>query len=152
MLIALVVGIAIGYAIGLPERQRLQAEISQLKEASAKLVELQEQVKALSSENEALKKQIAELQEKLTPRYVEKIKARGKLIVGTSADWPPFEYIDEKGNVIGIDIAIAKKIAEALGVELEIKDMKFAALIQALKAGIIDMILADMTPTPEREK
>ncbi|RLF20046.1 MAG: amino acid ABC transporter substrate-binding protein [Thermoprotei archaeon] len=92
------------------------------------------------------------LQEQLNPKLVEKIKARGKLIVGTSADWPPFEYIDEKGEVVGIDIEIAKRIAAELGVELEIKDMKFAALIEALKNGLVDIVIADMTPTPEREQ
>jgi polar amino acid transport system substrate-binding protein len=86
------------------------------------------------------------------PSYVELIKQRGKLIVGTSADWPPFEYIDAQGNYAGIDMVLAKKIAEALGVELEIKDMKFAALIEALKGGHIDIIIADMHPTAEREK
>jgi polar amino acid transport system substrate-binding protein len=63
---------------------------------------------------------------------VDTIKSRGKLIVGTSADWPPFEYIDAQGNFAGIDIALAKKIAEALNVKLEIKDMKFAALMRTL--------------------
>ncbi len=87
-----------------------------------------------------------------TVSYVDKIKSRGKLIVGTSADWPPFEYIDKNGQYAGIDIEIAKRIAQKLGVQLEIKDMKFAALIEALKKGDIDIILADMTPTAEREK
>jgi len=86
------------------------------------------------------------------PSLVDTIKSRGKLIVGTSADWPPFEYIDAQGNFAGIDIALAKKIAEALNVKLEIKDMKFAALIEALKGGQIDLILADMHHTAEREK
>ncbi|RLE67254.1 MAG: amino acid ABC transporter substrate-binding protein [Thermoprotei archaeon] len=83
---------------------------------------------------------------------VEKIKARGYLVVGTSADWPPFEYINKKGGYSGIDIEIAKKIAEALGVELKIKDIKFDALIAALKTGEIDLVIADMTPTAERER
>ncbi|MEM1575577.1 MAG: ABC transporter substrate-binding protein [Nitrososphaerota archaeon] len=83
---------------------------------------------------------------------VDTIKSRGKLIVGTSADWPPFEYIDAQGNFAGIDIVLAEKIAKALNVKLEIKDMKFAALIEALKGGQIDLILADMHITAEREK
>ncbi len=84
--------------------------------------------------------------------YIDKIKARGKLIVGTSADWPPFEYVDKNGNFAGIDIEIAKRIAKELGVSLEIKDMQFSALIEAVKNGIIDMAIADITPTSEREK
>lgn len=84
--------------------------------------------------------------------YIDKIKARGKLIVGTSADWPPFEYVDKNGNFAGIDIEIAKRIAQSLGVQLEIKDMQFSALIEAVKNGDVDLVLADMTPTSEREK
>ncbi len=84
---------------------------------------------------------------------VEKIKKRGKLIVGTSADFPPFEFVDEKTNgIVGFDIDIAKAIAEKLGVQLEVKDIKFDALIPALQNGEIDMIIAGMTITEERAK
>jgi len=61
--------------------------------------------------------------------YIDEIKSRGKLIMGTSADWPLFEYVDKQGNIVGIDVEIAKRIAESIGVQLEIKDMKFVALI-----------------------
>lgn len=86
------------------------------------------------------------------PSLVETIKSRGKLIVGTSADWPPFEYIDAKGNYAGIDIAIAERIARELGVQLEVRDMKFAALIEALKGGQVDLVIADLHHTAERER
>ncbi|RLE55605.1 MAG: amino acid ABC transporter substrate-binding protein [Thermoprotei archaeon] len=82
---------------------------------------------------------------------LELIKQRGKLIVGTSADWPPFEYV-EAGKYCGIDIRIAEEIAKELGVELEVKDMKFAALVEALRKGMVDMVIADMSITAEREK
>ncbi|MEM4184977.1 MAG: ABC transporter substrate-binding protein [Nitrososphaerota archaeon] len=85
------------------------------------------------------------------PSLLETIKSRGVLIVGTSADWPPFEYIDAGGNFAGIDIAFAERIAREIGVRLEVRDMKFGALIQALKAGQIDLILADLHHTAERE-
>ena len=111
----------------------------------------EEELERLKAENEALKKRIAALEEQRYT-YVSSIVERGKLIVGTSADWPPFEYIDEAGKYAGIDIEIAKRIAEKLGVELEVKDMKFAALIEALKGGLVDIVLADMTPTAGREK
>ena len=94
--------------------------------------------------------QINILKEKLNPKVLEKIKSRGKLIVGTSADWPPFEWIDN-GQVVGIDIEIARRIADKIGVELEIKDMKFGALIEALKNDMVDMIIADISPTSKRE-
>jgi amino acid ABC transporter substrate-binding protein, PAAT family (TC 3.A.1.3.-) len=85
------------------------------------------------------------------PTSVDAVKSRGKLIVGTSADWPPYEYIEE-GKVVGIDIDLAKRIAERLGVELEIRDMKFSALIEAAKRGDVDIVIADMAITPDRER
>jgi polar amino acid transport system substrate-binding protein len=66
------------------------------------------------------------------PTSVDAVKKRGKLVVGTSADWPPYEYV-ENGKVVGIDIDIARRIAEGLGVSLEVCDMKFSALIEAVK-------------------
>lgn len=84
---------------------------------------------------------------------LEKIKDRGKLIVGTSAGFPPFEMLntDAKGGVEGIDMDVAKAIADSLGVELEIKNYDdFSVLITALQNGKIDMILAGMTITDER--
>ena len=81
---------------------------------------------------------------------LEEIKARGKLIVGTSADWPPYEYVTPDGKFAGIDIEIAKRIAESLGVGLEIKDMKFAALFEAVKRGDVDIVIADVAMKPER--
>ncbi len=86
------------------------------------------------------------------PSQLDEIKSRGKLIVGTSADWPPFEYIDSAGRYAGIDMALAERIAREIGVQLEVKDMKFAVLIEALRGGQIDIILADIHPTAEREK
>lgn len=85
------------------------------------------------------------------PTSLDLIKKRGKLIVGTSADWPPYEYI-ESGKVVGIDIDIARRIADSLGVQLEIRDMKFSALIEAVRKGDVDFVIADMAITPEREK
>jgi len=90
-------------------------------------------------------------QQQTCPTSVNAIKKRGKLVVGTSADWPPYEYVDN-GKIVGIDIDIARKIAEKLGVDLEVRDMKFSALIEAVKRGDIDIVIADMSITPEREK
>lgn len=130
-IIALVVGAILGYAFSLSKVSELESKIDKLQQ------ELEHYKTGATAEKGNL---------------VEKIKKRGKLIVGTSADWPPFEYIDNNGQFAGIDIEIAKRIANELGVELEVKDMKFAALIESLVNGKIDMILADMTPTAKREK
>ena len=89
-----------------------------------------------------------------TVSKLDEIKAAGKIVLGTSADYPPYEFhkeIDGKDTIVGFDIEIAKEIAKALGVELEIKDMDFDGLILALNADKVDFVLAGMTPDPERD-
>ncbi|QXM05438.1 transporter substrate-binding domain-containing protein [Crassaminicella indica] len=84
---------------------------------------------------------------------VEQIKKAGKIVVGTCADYPPYEFhkeIDGEDTIVGFDIEIAKAVAEELGVELEIKDMKFDGLLPALVADKIDFIAAGMSATKER--
>ncbi len=83
---------------------------------------------------------------------VDVIKERGYLVVGTSADFPPFEFVAENGTIMGFDIDIAKEIAKKLGVELKVVDMDFDALIPALQDGKIDLIIAGMSITEERKK
>jgi polar amino acid transport system substrate-binding protein len=86
---------------------------------------------------------------------LEKIKESGQLVLGTAADYPPYEFhmmVEGKDKIVGFDIMIAEKIAEELGVELVIKDMAFDGLIAALQGGKIDIIIAGMSATPEREE
>ncbi|CCY48008.1 MULTISPECIES: transporter substrate-binding domain-containing protein [Peptostreptococcus] len=84
-----------------------------------------------------------------------KIQANKKLVLGTSPDYPPFEFLVSeggKGNVVGADIELAKKLAEKMGVELEIKTIDFDALIPALQSGKVDVVITGMSPTEERKK
>ena len=84
---------------------------------------------------------------------LDKIKEKGVIVLGTAADYPPYEFhkeINGEDHIVGFDIEIAKAFAEDLGVELEIKDMKFEGLIAALVAENIDFIVAGMVPKPER--
>jgi polar amino acid transport system substrate-binding protein len=74
------------------------------------------------------------------------------LKVGTSPDFPPFEYVDKNGNIVGIDIDLVKALASKLGYKVEIVSIDFDGLIQALKSGKIDLIAAGMTITEERSK
>lgn len=86
---------------------------------------------------------------------LEQIKEDGKLVVGTSADYPPYEFhanIDGQDKIVGFDIDIAQAFADDLGVELEIKDMKFDGLLIALQADKVDMVFSGMTPTEERKQ
>ncbi|UCZ53161.1 transporter substrate-binding domain-containing protein [Bacillus shivajii] len=77
-----------------------------------------------------------------------------KLIMGTSADYPPYEFIETEvsDEIIGFDVDLAKAITEELGYELEIVDIDFNGLIPALNAERIDFIQAGMTPTEERKE
>ena len=73
-----------------------------------------------------------------------------KLVMGTNAAFPPYEFVADNGNIAGIDAEIAKAVAEKLGYELEIKDMEFDSLIPAVEAKTIDFALAGMTVSDER--
>lgn len=86
---------------------------------------------------------------------IEAIQSAGKIVLGTAADYPPYEFIAEVDGsleVVGFDIDIAREIAKDLGVELEIRDMDFDGLLAALVAGNIDFIVAGMVPTEERKE
>ncbi|MFO8069127.1 MAG: ABC transporter substrate-binding protein/permease [Alkalibacterium sp.] len=86
---------------------------------------------------------------------LERVLDEGVLVVGTSADFPPFEFyaeVDGERQVVGMDMMIAQKIADDLGVELEIKDIGFDSLLPALEARNVDVVIAGMTPTEERRK
>jgi polar amino acid transport system substrate-binding protein len=73
------------------------------------------------------------------------------LVMGTSADYYPFEYIDENTNeIVGFDVDLAKYVAEQLGYELEVRDMDFNTLVTALRSEKVDLVAAGMTATPER--
>jgi ABC-type amino acid transport substrate-binding protein len=69
---------------------------------------------------------------------------KGKLIMGTNAEFPPYEYY-EGDEIIGIDAEIAAKLAEKLGLELQIEDMAFDSIVAAVQSGKIDMGMAGMT-------
>ncbi|NJI14594.1 transporter substrate-binding domain-containing protein, partial [Staphylococcus agnetis] len=84
-----------------------------------------------------------------------KIKARGELRVGLSADYAPMEFertVNGQREYAGIDIELAKKIAKDNGVKLKIVNMQFDSLLGALKTGKVDVIISGMTPTDERKK
>ena len=93
---------------------------------------------------------------KETKDLLETIQEKGKVVVGMSADYAPYEfhYIDENGKDVigGFDVDIANEIADAIGVELVIQEMDFDALVAALPAGKIDLVISGMNPTEERAK
>lgn len=86
---------------------------------------------------------------------VKKIQDKKTLVVGTSADYAPFEFPimqNGKKKIVGYDMMIAQKIADDLGVKLKIENTEFPSLISELKNNKIDLIMAGMVSTNERKK
>ena len=81
---------------------------------------------------------------------VDSIKAKGKLVVGTEAQYAPYEFKDLDTNFAGCDMWLAQQIADKLGVELEIVDMAFDGIIPAVQSSQVDLGIAAFTKTPER--
>jgi len=79
--------------------------------------------------------------------------SKGVLKVGTSPDFPPFEYVSPEGKVVGFDIDLIRALAKKVGYEdIEVVSMDFDALIPALQRGQVDVVIAGMTITEERAK
>ncbi|KZX56134.1 ABC transporter substrate-binding protein [Halioglobus sp. HI00S01] len=74
------------------------------------------------------------------------------LTVGTSGDQPPMTAISKQGGVMGFDIDLAKGLAKAMRVELDIKVLPFGELLDALENDEIDMIMSNLSITPERSE
>jgi polar amino acid transport system substrate-binding protein len=83
--------------------------------------------------------------------HFEAVKQEGVIKVGTSADYPPFESVDESGNKVGFDIELMTEIAKRLGVELEWVDMPFDSLIAAVQEGKIDASISAFNYSEERD-
>jgi polar amino acid transport system substrate-binding protein len=81
---------------------------------------------------------------------IDRILSRGELKVGMSGDMAPMNMLTKEDKIIGLDADLATLISEAMGVKLSIQKMPFAGLLPALEAGSIDMIISNMTMTPDR--
>ncbi|WP_022818826.1 basic amino acid ABC transporter substrate-binding protein [Fusobacterium russii] len=77
--------------------------------------------------------------------------AKQVVLVGTNAEFAPFEYL-EKNEIVGFDIDLLNAISKETGIEFKIKDMAFDGLLPALQTKKVDLVIAGMTATPEREK
>ena len=80
--------------------------------------------------------------------------AKTTLVVGTSADYAPFEFMypDESGEMVygGIDVSVAQYVADEMGLTLQVENMSFDNLLTSLDKGDFDMVLAAMEATPDR--
>ncbi len=74
------------------------------------------------------------------------------LVVGTCSGFPPYEYLDDHGIIVGFDIDVARALATAMGKKLDVQDMSFDSLIVALQQGKIDCAIASISITANRQK
>ena len=88
---------------------------------------------------------------KMGPEALQKLGLKKSLRFATNATFEPFEYYQD-GKIVGIDVDVANAIGDVLGVDVEILDMEFDAIITSVQAGKADAGIAGITVTPEREK
>ena len=74
------------------------------------------------------------------------------LTVGTNAEFPPFEYMDDNGEPAGFDIAVMDAIAEAEGMKVDMINMEFKSLVASLANGSVDAVIAGLTVTEDRQR
>lgn len=87
--------------------------------------------------------------------HLDDIKSKGVIVLGTSADYPPYEFhktVDGKDTIVGWEIEMAQEIAKDLGVKLEIKESAFDNLIADLNAKKVDFVISAMTITDKRKQ
>jgi polar amino acid transport system substrate-binding protein len=95
---------------------------------------------------------IASCAPKAQASHMEAITQAGKMVVGTSADFAPYEFIDEAGNIVGFDVDVINEIGKRMGLEVEITDMPFDSLLAAVAEGKIDLTIAGLNYTEERDQ
>ncbi len=79
-----------------------------------------------------------------------RIQRNGRIIVGTSADYPPFEYYSENFRLTGFDVALMLEMAETMGLPVEFRDMSFESLADAIVNSQIDVAISAISATSDR--
>jgi polar amino acid transport system substrate-binding protein len=85
-------------------------------------------------------------------RGLARIIEHGELRIGTSGDQPPLSMTLQSGELIGLDIALSRVLAQSMGVGATVVQLPFGELLDAIEAGRVDMIMSGMTITPERAR
>ncbi len=87
---------------------------------------------------------------KVVYRTLDEIRDSGTVNIGVFSDKNPFGYVDENGEYQGYDVYFARRLAEDLGVKLNLVSTEAANRIEYLQTGKVDIILANFTVTPQR--
>ncbi|MGA3402233.1 MAG: transporter substrate-binding domain-containing protein [Acetobacteraceae bacterium] len=80
------------------------------------------------------------------------VKQKGTLVVGVKNDYRPWGFIDPSGQVVGLEIDLAREVADKIGVKLELVPVTAVNRMEFLRQGRIDLIIATLGDTPERRK
>lgn len=81
---------------------------------------------------------------------LEAARARGHLVVALEPEFKPFEYLDDKGTLMGFDVDLAREIAKELGVDVKFRSVEWESILPALLTGEADLVVSGMTATEER--
>ncbi|MEG0134219.1 MAG: transporter substrate-binding domain-containing protein [Clostridium sp.] len=84
---------------------------------------------------------------------LQTIKEKGKITIGMSVDYAPYEFFvmeDGKKKMVGMDVDMMNEMAKDLGVEVEVKEMEFSTICDAVRTGIIDLGVSGLSPEPDR--
>lgn len=84
---------------------------------------------------------------------VAEVKKKGVLVLGTDPQFQPFEFTNDKGDIVGFDVDIARAIAKDLGVKLDIQNVGFGQLMPgSVTSKRVDLAISGIGITPERAK
>lgn len=81
-----------------------------------------------------------------------RVQSSGRIVIGTAADYPPFEYYNSNFTLDGFDIALARALGKRLGVEVVFNDFAFGGLIDTLRLGQVDVVISALSVTPDRQQ
>ena len=138
---------------GLPEEigalaaaeSALATELGKLATAVGESVAAIEDIQTrLETVEEALKEPL--------PGSLEAIEKAGKIKVATAADYPPWEFYDEEGQITGFDIELMEAIAKEMGVIVDWHDMDWDVVIASIETHKTDVIIGSMSITEKRLK
>ena len=83
---------------------------------------------------------------------LEDLKTKGEMVVGTKADYPPYGFRDAQGNIVGIEPDLAADIARRLNVKLRLEPVLSSNRLDLLRQGRVDLIIATMNITEDRQR
>ncbi|MEO1491590.1 MAG: transporter substrate-binding domain-containing protein [Pseudomonadota bacterium] len=82
----------------------------------------------------------------------KKVMERGKVVIGVKADYKPWGFRDESGNLVGMEIDMAMDVAAKMGVEAELVPVQSSNRMQFLEQGKVDMFIATMSDRADRRE